>query len=747
VAPIMDNYKLRKLYTMAPSKIIKKIIKKVYQIIKNKFIKCMDLRRETHLNKVKYIDYSYIDINVIDTSNIDTVASEYLCDMYLEHSFDLLGSGYVNVTYDMTCQGVEGNIYNGSLHINNFDIEGTWLNKILLKHHLKFARNIWNHIDRGYIPIDWQMDFKSGYRYSQKKWYLDQPIGKNKGVDIKVPWELGRLQHLPQLAVFAILFPEKREALLKEFRNQILDFIMANPPRMGVVWKCTMDVGIRVSNMIIAFDMFKQLDEFNILDEFFNKTFNKSIYEHGLFITSNLEWYEGFTGNHYLSDICGLIFVAAYLKRDEEIDSWLQFSVQEIISEGLKQFYEDGSNFEASTSYHRLSGELLVYSTALIYGILKTYKRKAFIEYKSNKIKRLLPLLKQRFDVFSDEFFPKEYIERLYRAALFTVDITKQNENISQIGDNDSGRFFKFSPNGELLENSDAIEKYINLREYKSIRDRYLDENILNHDTFISAVNGLFEDEKLTSRDKFNLEKSIIKSLCKDKKLKVEPFNYKVNLYKGHLCDLEYSSKKAIQYRDYSSEIIDFNNMQLKCYPHFGIYIFKCDNFYLSVMAGEIGENGNGGLVHGNKGGLTHGNMGGHGHNDKLSFELNLSGIDIYIDSGTYLYTSLPELRNEFRSVKAHNIPIIDGEEQCFFTGTFSMENKIRCEVLRCSKDHLVLYLTYRDTKILREFKINKDKLIIIDSCNKDFNENFNECRAVSNGYGKLMNSQERNIK
>jgi len=192
------------------------------------------------------------------------------------------------------------------------------------------------------------------------------------------------------------------------------------------------------------------------------------------------------------------------------------------------------------------------------------------------------------------------------------------------------------------------------------------------------------------------LKRSIIKSLCKDKKLKVEPFNYKVNLYKGHLCDLEYSSKKAIQYRDYSSEIIDFNNMQLKCYPHFGIYIFKCDNFYLSVMAGEIGENGNGGLVHGNKGGLTHGNMGGHGHNDKLSFELNLSGIDIYIDSGTYLYTSLPELRNEFRSVKAHNIPIIDGEEQCFFTGTFSMENKIRCEVLRCSKDHLVLYLTYR---------------------------------------------------
>lgn len=508
---------------------------------------------------------------------------------------------------------------------------------------------------------------------------------------------------------------------------------------MGVVWKCTMDVGIRVSNMLFAFDIFKQLDEFNILDDFFYKTFNQSIYEHGLFIINNLEWYEGATGNHYLSDICGLVFVSAYLRRDEEIDSWLQFSVQEIISEVLKQFNEDGSNFEASTSYHRLSGELLTYSTALIYGVLKNNKRKALIEYKSNKDKRLLPLAKQKFDVFSDEFFPKEYIERLYRAALFTVDITKQNGNISQIGDNDSGRFFKFSPNGVLINHSDVIEKYINLKEYKSFQDRYLDENILNHDTFISAANGFFEEEKLTSRDKFNLEKSIIKSLCKDKKLKAEPFYSKVNLYSGQLGSLKYSIINEIRYKDYSSEKIDFNNIELKCYPVFGLYIFKCENFYLSVMGGEIGQNGNGGLTHNNKG--------GHGHNDKLSFELNIAGIDIYIDPGTYLYTPLPVMRNKFRSVKAHNIPIIDDEEQCNFTGVFSMENEVKCEILSYRRDDLVLYLIYRDTKILREFIINDDNLIIIDKCNKEFYENLNKCFVVSNGYGKLLKPHESDCK
>ncbi|HEY8892192.1 MAG TPA: alginate lyase family protein [Clostridium sp.] len=727
----MVNYRFKKLYAIPPHKIIKKIFTKVYKFVKNKIIKCIDLRRDTHLTKEKYIDFSYINIKDIDTLNIDKVASKYLCKMYLSHSFDLLGSGYVNVTYDMYCQGVEGNIYNGSLHINKFDIEGTWLEKILLKHHLNTARNIWKHIDREYIPIDWQMDFKSGFRYSQKEWYLDQPIGKAKGVDIKVPWELCRLQHLPQLAVFASIFQEKTEIILKEFRNQMLDFIMANPPRMGVVWRCTMDVSIRVSNMTFAFDLFKQLDEFNILDEFFIKLFNQSIYEHGKFITNNLEWYDGLSGNHYLSDICGLTFVSAYLKRDEETDSWLQFSVKEIISEVLKQFHEDGSNFEASTSYHRLSGELLVYTTALIYGILKTEKRKVLTEYKFNKVKRLLPLEKQKFDVSSDEFFPKEYIERIYRATLFTVNITKQNGNISQIGDNDSGRFFKFSPNAELLVKSDVIKKYVNLKGYKSVQGIYLDENILNHDTFISAANGFFEDDKLASRDRFHLEKSVIKSLCKDKELSAEPFYENINLYKGQLYNLKYSYKKEIQYSDYSSEVIDFNNIYLKSYPYFGLYIFRCNNFYLSVMAGQIVDNGNG----------------GHSHNDKLSFELNIAGIDVYLDSGTYLYTPLPELRNKFRRSKAHNVPIIDDEEQCSFTGIFSMQNEVECEILSCSEKHLVLYLTYRNTKILREFKINADNLIIIDKCNKYFYEDFNICKTVSNGYGKLMKIHESNIK
>ena len=56
-----------------------------------------------------------------------------------------------------------------------------------------------------YKTIDWQRDFKSGYRFSSKKWYKSQRKNIPPGVDIKVPWELSRLQHLPQMAIFATI--------------------------------------------------------------------------------------------------------------------------------------------------------------------------------------------------------------------------------------------------------------------------------------------------------------------------------------------------------------------------------------------------------------------------------------------------------------------------------------------------------------------------------------------------------------
>jgi len=111
---------------------------------------------------------------------------------------------------------------------------------------------VWARVDPGYAPIDWQLDFKSGHRWREDAWHLDIAFGDRPGVDVKVPWELARMQHLPQLAwaygLAAAGAPgfEPAQRYAREVRNQVLDFIACNPPGYGVNWRCTMDVAIRV---------------------------------------------------------------------------------------------------------------------------------------------------------------------------------------------------------------------------------------------------------------------------------------------------------------------------------------------------------------------------------------------------------------------------------------------------------------------------------------------------------------------
>jgi len=55
---------------------------------------------------------------------------------------------------------------------------------------------------------------------------------------------------------------------------------------------------------------------------------------------------------------------------------------------------------------------------------------------------------------------------------------------------------------------------------------------------------------------------------------------------------------------------------------------------------------------------------GTHTHCDLLSFEFSLGEQDIIIDPGTFVYTSSPVDRNNFRSTKKHNTIVIDNIEQ-----------------------------------------------------------------------------------
>jgi len=623
--------------------LISKVIYKILSFVKIRLEKLNDIFFSSDVNiNIKPINTSYISITGLELLSIDIKVADYLFNKYKDHRFDLLGSGWVKNYYKSIPLGLEG--YKYDMNIEPPDC--------------KFELYGMSFVLKDYEPIDWHKDYKSGYRWNDNLWYKDisKYIGNNLGADVKVPWELARMQHLPQLAIFATIIPEIKNQCIIEFRNQVIDFLAQNKPRFGVNWACTMDVGIRAANLLVAYDLFKQIDTSSILDDNFHRAFTYSIYQHGVHIVNNLEYSETFNNNHYLSDIAGLLFIASYLETTEETLIWLAFAIQEIINEMRNEFYDDGGNFESSTSYHRLSGELMVYSVALILGLSEEkVERLKFYKHSLWKQKpKLKPYKEQDYFINAKNQIelPQWFVNRLYKIGRFTLDIMKPDGEVPQFGDNDSGKFFKFSPNGEFITNEEAEKKYLNLKGYlqnlklnkieENEKSLFWDENILNHKTITSCFAYLFEDNLFTAT--FPLESSLIRVLANNRKLVPKEKNYKsISLLKN------YNSEKCNLYQN--EIVFEFDkkleNIKFITYPESGIYICRNELFYLAICITPLGQN----------------NHGGHTHNDKLSFELWYNNKNLVYDPGTYIYTAIPNKRNLFRSVKAHNTPIINEKE------------------------------------------------------------------------------------
>jgi hypothetical protein len=363
----------------------------------------------------------------------------------------------------------------------------------------------------------------------------------------------------------------------------------------------------------------------------------------------------------------------------------------------------------------------MIYSTALILG-LKVEKIKALQSYttKGWRVKpKLEALQNQQFKINNSKFkinLPQWYTDRLYKIGRFTVDITKPNGEIPQFGDNDSGRFFRFSPNGKFITNKEATDRYLNLKGYSEDEKPFWDENILNHCTFISCFSGLYEDEIFEKSIIF--EKSLIKTMAK-KVLFVKDKTYK-NIKKSSYDLAGLNHKKATIH----NSKLRIENLKFIAYPDSGIFIFKANNFHLSICATPLGQK----------------DGGGHTHNDKLGYELYLDEKDTVRDPGTYLYTSLPHRRNEFRSIKAHSVPIVENIEQNSWSdgniGLFGLFNESKCFVREYGSNFFELVLAYKDIKIVRRFEINESGLEVIDMCNKEFG--YSEFELYSGGYGKV---------
>jgi hypothetical protein len=258
-------------------------------------------------------------------------------------------------------------------------------------------------------PIDWAVDFKTGHRWPSV--HISQvPIALGDGSDIKVPWELSRGQHLPLLAAAHRLTGERR--WLDEIGRQIDSWLDANPVEFGPNWACTMDVAIRAANWTATLVMVAEAAEH---EPWFGRTLG-ALLLHGRFIRSHLEW-GVVRGNHYLSDIAGLLVVAAVFARGREGRAWVRFGVAELAREMSHQVRADGCDHEASIPYHRLVAELFICGTQAAESVLPGALGPA-------------------------------HHARLDRMLAFTADYTRPDGLAPQVGDADDGRFLPLGDYG-----------------------------------------------------------------------------------------------------------------------------------------------------------------------------------------------------------------------------------------------------------------------------------------------------------
>jgi Heparinase II/III-like protein/Heparinase II/III N-terminus len=257
--------------------------------------------------------------------------------------------------------------------------------------------------------IDWHADFKTGRRWPLRHSSL-LPVAYGDGSDIKVPWELSRAQHLPLLAGAHRLTGDRR--YLDELGAQLSHWIAANPVERGPNWACTMDVAIRAANWTAALALAAE----HVRDEPWLTPALESLLLHGRFIRTHLEDGE-VRGNHYLSDVVGLLAVAAVFSSGWEGRGWAEWAAGELVSELEHQVRGDGCAHEASIPYHRLVTELFLCGL-------------------------------QAAEVLAPGRIPDWCHDRLDAMLAFVADYTRPDGLAPQVGDADDGRFLPLDDYG-----------------------------------------------------------------------------------------------------------------------------------------------------------------------------------------------------------------------------------------------------------------------------------------------------------
>lgn len=255
--------------------------------------------------------------------------------------------------------------------------------------------------------VDWHFEPVANKHVPLRHWKQFDELSTFETGDKKIIWELNRHQHFFTLGQAYWFTGDERFA--KTFALQLDEWIMQNPPGLGINWSSSLEVAFRAMSWLWAFQFFKNSASFT--PELFHNAL-RYLYLHGRHIEKYLSTY--FSPNtHLTGEALGLFYIGSQLKFFTRSEHWQKLSEEILLAELDRQILPDGVYFEQSSWYQRYTADFYTH-----FLILKSLDKSAEIDQSKNE--KLASKLQHQFD--------------------FLMHITRPDGTTPLIGDDDGGR-------------------------------------------------------------------------------------------------------------------------------------------------------------------------------------------------------------------------------------------------------------------------------------------------------------------
>ncbi len=444
--------------------------------------------------------------------------------------------------------------------------------------------------------------------------YRDERVVGN----IKYLWEPNRHLHIATLAQAYALTAER--AYAEAIRAHIDSWIDQCPPGRGPNWCSSLELGIRLINWSIAWQLLGGYAS-PLFDDAGGRAFRErwleSVYRHARAIVRKLSRYSS-ANNHLIGETAGVYIASTTWRYWPQMRAWGRQCKEILAQEAIVQNAEDGGNREQAFSYQQFVLDFL-----------------------------LLSGLAARA---AHEDFAPDYWRRIERMIEFLAAMMDVAGNVPMIGDADDGYVVRLEPHDRRQAAGHGRQAAGDRLQPECATCAAPSSLATAHSVPPAAANN-YRSLLATGAVLFNRADFARKA--------------------RHIDDKTRWLLPPERLREFEHLASSRGSTIARCeFPQSGYYVLGSqfdtpEEVRMIVDAGPLGF-------------LS---IAAHGHADALSVVLSVGGEEVLVDPGTYAYHTEPEWRRYFRGTRAHNTIVVDDLDQSTQSGNFMWS---RHAIARC---------------------------------------------------------------